>query len=623
MRRSRRLLIGTIALFFLLGACAAGQAGSKAGGASAPLTLRIGTDDYRMRPASDQIEEFAGRVEDLSGGSIVIEPVWHAAGDGPDWDQRVARMVVSGELDMGNIPARAWDTEGVTSLRALNAPFLITTDELVAQVIDGDLAPRLMSGLEDIGIRGLTLLPEGLRHPFAFDQPLMGPHDYAGRAIRTPTSETTTAVFAALGATATDDDPDFATQAGWESEYILQPTGLATGNVVFYPKVNSIVINAGVFADLSDKERAVLKQAADETRAWAIEALPSDDEAAAAFCAEGQSVVLATNTDLADLQRATSAVYDMLETDPLTKELDAGIRKLKETGGAPAATVTPCGADPSAPSASSPTSTVIDGVYRYEVTEEMMRTAGVTDPQVIRENVGTWTWTFASGQAGYVQTGPYPESAATDQADHFEIDGDTLYIVWPQGDTETLKWATNGRGDLILTLVDPGLPRMERILKAHSLVPMIRIDDLGEVALPNGVYRAEVRLTDVTAAGYTNNDGSTGTWTMVLKDGTYALTCAVIDNLAEDCGHSGGIDDILEAGYAKVSGNTVEFVYDSDLHSELNGCALPCQPQPAAKMTWSLTGKDLVFSDLHVDSPRVMFLEKVLVPWVWIEDADG
>ncbi|MGA7272123.1 MAG: hypothetical protein WB239_13710 [Acidimicrobiia bacterium] len=102
MRRSRRLLIGTIALFFLLGACAAGQAGSKAGGASAPLTLRIGTDDYQGKPASDEIEEFANRVEDLSGGSIVIEPVWHAAGDGPDWDQRVARMVVSGELDMGN-----------------------------------------------------------------------------------------------------------------------------------------------------------------------------------------------------------------------------------------------------------------------------------------------------------------------------------------------------------------------------------------------------------------------------------------------------------------------------------------------------------------------------------------
>ena len=32
---------------------------------------------------------------------------------------------MTGELEMGLIPARAWDTEGVTSLRALHAPFLV------------------------------------------------------------------------------------------------------------------------------------------------------------------------------------------------------------------------------------------------------------------------------------------------------------------------------------------------------------------------------------------------------------------------------------------------------------------------------------------------------------------
>lgn len=621
VRPHKCVLLLTVVIALMSSACTSTDAGSKAGGAPAPITLTIGTDDYPGKPASDQIEEFARRVNDLSEGSIIVEPVWHAAGDGADWDQRVARMVVSGEIDMGNIPARAWDTEGVTSLRALNAPFLITTDELVADVINGPLAADLMSGLEDIGVKGLTLLPEGLRHPFAFDEPLMGPDDYAGATMRTPTSATTAAVFAALGASVTDDDPDFATQDGWDSSFVLQPTGHATGNVVFYPKVNSIVINSAVFDGLTSQQREILKQAAAETRSWAIENLPGDVDASAEFCANDQTVVLAGDEEIAALEQATAPVYDDLETDPVTKALIAKIRELKAGAGV-GPTVAACGVS-EARDPGSPTSTVIDGVYRYEVTEEMLTAAGVTDTQLIRENVGTWTWTFAKGQAGFVETGPYPESNASDQADHFEIDGDMLYIVWPAGDTETWKWATNEHGDLIMTLVDPGLPNMEGILRAHSSVPMIRIEDAEDAALPDGVYRAALQLADVTAAGYNNDDGVTGTWTLVLRNGTYELTCEILESPSQDCGHSGGIDDVLEAGYAKLGGNTVAFVYDSELHSQLTGCALPCSPLPTQQVTWSLQGKDLIFTDLVVDGPGGSMNEKVLTPWVRIGDADG
>ena len=41
----------------------------------------------------------------------------------------------------------------------------------------------------------------GLRHPFGFEAPLLGLEDYQGGEIRTHTSNTTTAVFRALGAT--------------------------------------------------------------------------------------------------------------------------------------------------------------------------------------------------------------------------------------------------------------------------------------------------------------------------------------------------------------------------------------------------------------------------------------
>ena len=71
-----------------------------------------------------------------------IRPVLDAGGEDPDWDQRVARKVAGGDFEMGLIPTRAWDTEGVTTLRALNAPFLITSEALRDEVIASDPGGR-------------------------------------------------------------------------------------------------------------------------------------------------------------------------------------------------------------------------------------------------------------------------------------------------------------------------------------------------------------------------------------------------------------------------------------------------------------------------------------------------
>src|SRR5262245_46419560 len=272
------------------------------------LTLRIGTDDEPGRPAADQIQAFARSVAEGSDGAIVVEPVWHAAGDTSDWDQAVSRMVTSGELEMGLIPSRAWDTEGVTTLRALNTPFLVTTDALVDEIVTGDVAGELMSGLDTAGVVGLALMPEGLRHPFALGDPLLGADDYHGGVMRAPTSATTAAMFEALGATVNDDEPGPSTHTGVESSYFLDPPGTATGNVTFFPKVNSLVVNADVWAGLTADQQAVLTGAAVDTRDWAVDQIQSDHDAAVERCANGFAIVLASDEDLAGLAEATAPV---------------------------------------------------------------------------------------------------------------------------------------------------------------------------------------------------------------------------------------------------------------------------------------------------------------------------
>jgi TRAP-type C4-dicarboxylate transport system substrate-binding protein len=351
-----KAMVAAVTAALVLAACSgSGSIGNKAGGdaapvTAAPVTLRIGTDDGPERPGGAQIQEFARQVQQRSRGQVRIEPVWHAVGENADdWDQAVARKVVRGDLDMGMIPARAWDTEGVTTLRALHAPFLVTTDQLVAGIVKSELAPEMLAGLEKTGVTGLALLPEGLRHVFAFRHPPLSPADYRGMAIRSPLSKTTYAALQALGAKPDDfggQDVEESIKSGQiggaETSFALAgnlpaPT-TAVGNVTFFPKVNSLVINSKVLKGLTEDQRAVLHEAAQHTVDWAITATGSDAEAAKQYCASGGRIALASRADLARLQRAVQPVYQQLEQDAATKAMIARIRSLAgQPGPAPTA----------------------------------------------------------------------------------------------------------------------------------------------------------------------------------------------------------------------------------------------------------------------------------------------
>ena len=237
---------------------------------------------------------------------ITVEPAWHAAegSANPHWDQAIAERVTSGDLEMGLIPTRAWDTLGVTSLQALNTPFLVTRDDLVAEVISSPIADGLLAGLDARWRRWPGLgAREACATRSASTIRCFGPDDYAGAVMRAPESANTTAMFAAFGATANDEPFDLAVQDGAESEYALDPPGTATGNVTFFPKVSALVVNGDVWATLSADQQAVIEQAATSTREWAIGEVVSDHDAAVARCADGFAVALASEADAGSARR--------------------------------------------------------------------------------------------------------------------------------------------------------------------------------------------------------------------------------------------------------------------------------------------------------------------------------
>jgi TRAP-type C4-dicarboxylate transport system substrate-binding protein len=520
----------------VLVACSDDGDSTKAGSGAPPVTLRIGTEDPPGRPTQDQIGEFARHVEELSEGQLRIEPVFRAGGaNNADWDQVVGRMVVSGELDMGLIPARAWDTEGVTSLRALQAPFLVTSDELAEKVVTSELATRMLAGLDAVDLTGLALLPEGMRHLFVFGEGDVDLFDLEGKVVRAPTSATTSALFEAFGATADDldaqDDRFLAgvrdgSVAAAESEFALAGCCLpaasaAAANLTLFPKVNSLIINTEAYEALSEDAQHVLREAADRTLDWAVAGMPSDAERAAAFCGGGGTIINAHESELAAMEAAVAPVYAELERDETTKELIESIRAIKATL-PPPRPIAPC--EPAATATTSPPEAALslDGIWRQDVTYEYLVQAGLSEAMA-RQEAGVQTWTLEGGTFDL----EYQDNQCSGT---YEVAGDRVSIQFTSGCTGAVAMTATVEGGQITWSDAEGLPPYnspddQLIAEAFAGVPWVRVGDApgAEPEFPDGVYRMEMTADFLIAAGVDRPTAvnHAGTWTLTFKDGTF------------------------------------------------------------------------------------------------------
>lgn len=374
MMRSNRLYTGVaIAVTLAAGCGGGGQAGEKSGGDEAPLTLRLGAVESSTAPYADAVEEFADTIE-TSDESIDVEIVWEAAGPYTgESERKLAEMVGEGEIDLAFVPTRAWDLLGVTSFQALQAPFLVDDLGLLNEIAASDLAVDMLGGLDSTGTKGLGLVPEGLRHPVGFHQPLLTAADFQGAKLRVPASDASLSLARAIGVEPVDPPNLSAATASGEMEgaesgfvwaHDLPRFGVFTGNITFYPKVNTIVANADAFAGLSGDRQDVLQRAASDTLAYVVEANATERDLAAQYCADGGTVAMAQDSDIAELVRLAAPLLAELEQNADTKRLIDGIRALKEQSATdPAESPTACDPDTTDAAAADE---FPQGVYRAE-----------------------------------------------------------------------------------------------------------------------------------------------------------------------------------------------------------------------------------------------------------------
>jgi TRAP-type C4-dicarboxylate transport system substrate-binding protein len=388
-----------------------GSSGGKAGGRTHQHATVLHLANVNGE-AEAPLVLFAAAVSRESGGSLRIDVGAHYRRGDPQQEKKLIDDVRAGRIQLGWVGARAWDTVGVESFRALVAPFLVDSYPLQQKVLTGPLAEQMLAGVRPLGLVGLAVLPGPMRRIAALRRPLVAPADFAGLKIGTSVSRTADATLRALGArpvvipaaaklTGVDGlEQQLSSIAG--NQYFRVAKYL-TSNVVLWPRPVVIFANRKTFNSLSPAQQSALRRAGTDVDVLARSngaARSSDRAGEQTLCAVGMREIAATASEAAALRRSVTPVYAALERDPRTRSLLHRIESLKHRLAIPAEAVPPC---PNAGNRRAGSSG-IDGVYRMRVSAATLaKHDHVPLSQVTQENYGDFVLVIDRGRFAFTQ----------------------------------------------------------------------------------------------------------------------------------------------------------------------------------------------------------------------------
>ena len=410
-----RAWVALLAAAALLGGCS----GASEPTAQREVHLTLTTYDEDNTPGAALVHHFVDEVKALDP-DISITVRFHGSPQEPD----AVTAVSNGSADLAMVASRAFDSAGVTTLQALNAPFLIDSNELANVIATSDLVPDLLGGLGGIGVVGLAIAPEGLRHLFGRDTAPVAAGDLRGATVRAPQSQAVWSFLAKAGATPIFDDTrpyDFA-----ESQFDQAPVAKAAGNVTLFAKYDVIGLNAKTASKLSTAQVDTLRRAATRAATWAVGNVASDRVMAKAFCEHGGQIAHASPNQLKQWRALGDAVVDNLRSVHATSELIDAITTMKtRVPATPPAETCTGPAIQKAPSR-------LNGTYTYSAPAQAFRDVGLHDQSFIDMNAGTYTVTLHDGVMTLEQRYTSgPQAGTTTSANHtYTLDRGTLTIRW-------------------------------------------------------------------------------------------------------------------------------------------------------------------------------------------------
>jgi TRAP-type C4-dicarboxylate transport system substrate-binding protein len=399
------------------------------------------------------VDRFVSAVDDLSGGRVTVMATFDHPPDQPRaWDQVNLDALRAGEFDLAFVAARAWHSEGVTSLEPLQLPFVIETDEQADRVAtDPELSAALMSGLDDIGVTGLGLFPEGLRHIARLDgTPISPSGDLAGLTVRAPLSTTTWDVLEGLGADVVDRNGAEFVAALRSGEVTAADTSLALAaglegsgtpsvlaNISLYTKFNVLAINNEAMDDLDAATATTVREATTAALATTLAERPHEDAALADACAAGLHAVYATAGDRQAIRDRLTPVVDGIVAesgiDRLVAQVYAvaGDVAIEELSACPRRSPVDV-IEPRDPAGLRPEAGELpDGTYRFAIDPEMILAAYPDFDRSAEGYSGTFTVELEDGHWSLDVVGLNGEQFR--YASIYEVRGDVARFAVPSG----------------------------------------------------------------------------------------------------------------------------------------------------------------------------------------------
>ena len=441
-----------------------GDAGDdKAGGAGPSVELRLANTgaEIAQTPA---VEYFVERVRELSGGKVRIEVVDQWAEFASDAEQQVVRDVAAGEVDLGWVGSRVFDTLGVKSFQALTAPMLIDSYALENAVIESGVTEDMMEGLDELGVQGLAVLADALRRPVSVDAPILAPADWKGTRFGTLKSDGQVEAIRALGGDAMEalgptreEALESGTLEGFEFGLLLYSDPMwssrapyVAANVHLWPQMDVVLANPERLDGLTSKQRGWLEEAAEDAARRSAELANRDAWALDVACQGGARFADASEADLATLRKAFQPLYSSLEQDPETKAFIAQIRALKRSTAPERALAIPSECTGTAPEQATgpagPTPSSLNGTYRWVLTQKDSARGLPGDTDTDYPHVNTITL-----KDGHLENGCFGTMGGT-----YTVEDDRITFDSVEFDPDvTVTFAVDDEGNLHLEPVPP------------------------------------------------------------------------------------------------------------------------------------------------------------------------
>lgn len=150
-------------------------------------------------PVARAAEVFKAEVEKNSDGRIAIEirPAAMLGGD----------VEIIEQTQMGLVHFAIPPTANLTNFNEkfylLDLPFLMTDQESMKRVLDGEVGQEVLGTLGDNNLKGISMWGAGFRHMTNNIRPINGPDDLKGIKFRTLQAPTVLATYRAYGANPT------------------------------------------------------------------------------------------------------------------------------------------------------------------------------------------------------------------------------------------------------------------------------------------------------------------------------------------------------------------------------------------------------------------------------------